>query len=173
MRYSPVPQYAFHNVTDISPGFLDRLGVRFLMLDIDNTLTSYNEHSLSDKIMSWVEKMINSGIELYIVSNNRRKGRVESFSKTLGIGYINAARKPSPKGVLQAMTTRCYSADESALAGDQVFTDVLAANRAGAVSIVVFPRSFRNPLLALRYILEKPFRAACRNKRYKSLSGRP
>jgi len=57
-----------------------------------------------------------------------------------------------------------FSSDVSALAGDQVFTDTLAANLAGVVSISVRPRRFTNPLLKLRYFIELPFRAMCKNK---------
>jgi hypothetical protein len=72
--------------------------------------------------------------------------------------------KPSPKSLLQAMETAGFGADVSALAGDQIMTDALAANRAGIVSIIVRPRRFTNPFLALRYYIEVPFRAMCKNK---------
>ena len=164
MKFSPVPQYSFRDITDISPDFLSRLGVRFLMLDLDNTIAAYGESSLSGDIARWAAVMKKNRVELFIVSNNRRKGRVEAFAQALEIGFIKAAWKPSPNGVLKAMETARFTAHESALAGDQVFADALAANRAGAFSIVVRPRSFRSPLLAIRYALESPFRAFCKNK---------
>ena len=164
MSFSLIPEYVFCNVTDITPDFLGRLGTRFLMLDLDNTIAGNNERVPSDKILRWAENMKNSGVRLFIVSNSRRRGRVEAFAEALGISYIKGARKPSPKGVLRAMVEAGYGACDSALAGDQIFTDTLAANTAGAVSLVVRPKSCKNPFLALRYALELPFRALCRNK---------
>ena len=57
-----------------------------------------------------------------------------------------------------------FSTDNSALLGDQIFTDTLAANRASVISIIVKPRSNKNPFYSLRFIIEAPFRAACLKK---------
>ena len=47
----------------------------------------------------------------------------------------------------------------TAFVGDQLFTDVLGANRHGLMSIVVHPMELKNPFYILRYIVECPFRA--------------
>jgi hypothetical protein len=162
MSFSPVPQYSFREITDISPDFLNKLGVKFLMVDLDNTVAAYSEHMPSDSISQWTEEIKDYGVELFIVSNSIRKGRVESFAE-----FIKGARKPSPKGLLRAMDESGTDAGKAALVGDQVYTDMLAANRAGIVSIVVRPRRFTNPFLALRYASEAPFRAMSKKKMWK------
>jgi len=162
-KFSPVPQYAFRGLTDVSPDLLGRLGVRFLMLDLDNTVAAYDETAPSDGVSRWVARAKGCGISLLILSNSLRRDRVEAFGRALGVGVVTGARKPSPKGVLAAMGSAGFPACESALIGDQAFTDALAANRAGVVSIIVRPRRFTNPFLAARYALEAPFRAMCRN----------
>lgn len=164
MKFSPVPRYVFRKITDIAPAFLERLGVSFLMLDLDNTIAAYGKSSLSPGVIMWTKEMRRCGIDLFIVSNCRRLGRVEKFAEALNLGFIRDASKPSTKGLFRAMSVSEHSAEESALAGDQIYTDVLAANRAGVVSIAVRPVSKLNPLLAIRYALEVPFRAACKNK---------
>ena len=164
MSFSLAPQFSFRELTDISPLFLEKHGVRFLMLDLDNTVAAYSEHYPAENVAQWAADIKESGIVLGIVSNSVRHGRVESFAKALQIDFILGASKPSPKGVTQTMKESGFSPDESALVGDQIYTDILAANRAGVVSIVVRPRRFTNPFLALRYALEAPFRAMCRNK---------
>ena len=163
-----LPRYSFLEITDVAPEFIKKLGVRFLMLDLDNTVASYSERVPSPDVTKCVNEMKNSGTELFIVSNSRRKGRVEIFADKLGIGFIKGAAKPSPKVLLQAIKAAGFKTEESALLGDQIFTDTIAANRAGAVSIIVQPRSRNNPALALRYCLEMPFRAVSkkRNNRY-------
>ena len=168
MNLSFEPRYAFKDITDITPGFLASLGVKFLMLDLDNTVAAYSEHTPSEEVAFWIALMKSSGVELFIISNSIRKVRVDSFANTLGIGFIKGASKPSPNSLIKTMETSGYMPAESALAGDQIFTDTLAANRAGILSIIVKPRRFSNPLLALRYWIEAPFRALCRNKMWNS-----
>ena len=163
-KFSAVPQYIFRELTDITPDFLVRLGVRFLMLDLDNTIAAYNEHSPSQAVSEWFAMMKSHGIELFIISNSTRINRVEAFSNALGAGFVMRSRKPSPQGLYKALNETGQDAGVSALVGDQVLTDALAANRAGVISIVVHPRRFTNPFLALRYYIEAPFRALCRNK---------
>ena len=164
LNVSFAPRYSFRDITDVSPAFLTDLGVRFLMLDLDNTVAAYSEHTPSEDIAQWVMDMKSGGVELFIVSNSVRKERVDNFAEALGIGFIKGASKPSPDGILQTMDASGFLPSESAFAGDQIFTDTLAANRAGIVSIIVRPRRFTNPGLALRYGFEAPFRAMCKNK---------
>ena len=164
MNISLIPQYSFRDITDISPGFLRKNGVSFLMLDLDNTIASYSEHSPADSISNWVADMKNNNIQLFFISNNKRQGRVELFAEAFGIGFIKDARKPSPDSLLQAIESLGFSIGDSALLGDQIFADALAANRAGVISIIVRPLSLKNPLYSLRYAIEAPFRAACVRK---------
>ena len=164
MSFSPIPRYSFRNLTDVSPEFLIKIGVKLLMLDLDNTVAAYSESSPSDSIVSWIARIKEHGVKLFIVSNSVRSGRVEAFSDALKIGFVLGASKPSPKIVTGTINEFGFRPGESALVGDQIYTDTLAANRAGAISIIVRPRRFTNPLLALRYALEAPFRAICRHK---------
>ena len=164
MKFSLIPQYAFRDFSEISPDFLVKLGVKFLMLDLDNTLASYSERFPADSVLKWIADLKANGILPFFVSNSKRKGRVESFAKAFDIGYIKRARKPSIKGLLQAMEQTGFNTDNSALLGDQIFTDTLAANRASVISIIVKPRSNKNPFYSIRFIIEAPFRAACLKK---------
>jgi len=164
MSFSLIPRYSFREVTDITTGFLEQLGVKFLMLDLDNTIAAYDEHVLSDDIAKWINTLQNSGIELFIISNSTRKKRVESHSDSINAKFIMESYKPSPNSLLHAMEVSGFKPDTSALAGDQILTDTLAANRAGVTSIIVRPKRFTNPFLAIRYFVELPFRAMCKNK---------
>ena len=167
MKHSPVPRHTFRKYADITPAFLNNHGIKFLMLDLDNTIAKYSEPAPSAALLQWASMMAENGIALHIVSNSRRKDRVEAFAAPLGVGYIKIARKPSPRGVRQALETCGFASSESALVGDQAYTDVIAANRAGTTSIIVRPLDLRNPLFLLRYAIELPFRAMCAVKTYK------
>jgi len=162
--FSPVPRYSFREVTDITAEFISGLGIRFLMLDLDNTIAAYSEHTLSGSVSSWAADMKAGGIKLFIISNSKRQARVKAFASELGTGYEMNARKPSLKGIVKILAMAGCGASETALVGDQIYTDTIAANRAGIMSIIVRPRRFTNPLLALRYFFELPLRMLCRNK---------
>ena len=164
MSFSLVPDHSFRNLLDISPDFLSRHGIKFLMIDLDNTIAAYNELFPSSTQKNWIQDIKNSGVEMFLISNSSRTNRVESFAKALDLGFILNASKPSPRSVYKAMDTAGYNTCESALAGDQIFTDTLAANRAGVVSVIVRPRRFTNIFLALRYYIEIPVRVMCKNK---------
>ena len=160
MSFSLVANSSFEKLTDISPELLKEKKISFLMLDLDNTIAPYGAAKPEESIMQWVRKIKEEGIELFIVSNSKRPTRAESFAGQMGIGYIKAAHKPSVSGIEKAMKQCGKTREESALCGDQIFTDVLGANRAGVSSFVVHPIKFTNPFLAIRYFFELPFRAA-------------
>jgi len=163
MIISPIPDFSFRTLTDVTPEFLNQLGIKFLMLDLDNTIAAYDEHLPSDALLQWAQDVRSQGVELYIVSNSLRKKRVAAFTQELDVGVIMNAHKPSPNGVFKAMETSGHTVESSAFIGDQIFTDTLAANRAGVISIIVRPLRFTNPFLALRFAAEAPFRAMCKN----------
>jgi len=163
-KFSLIPQFSFKNITDLTTDFLTKHDIRFLMLDLDNTIAAYNEQIFSTDIYEWLIEMRSGGTELFLISNSTRTKRVESFAGSIGIDFIMRSCKPSPKSLLRAMEIKGFSSDVSALAGDQIYTDALAANRAGIISVIIKPRRFTNPLLALRYFTEVPFRALCKNK---------
>ena len=164
MISSLIPKYSFRRFTDVTPGFLQELGVSFLMLDLDNTVAKYAERLPNESVRLWVSDMVRNGIGLFFVSNSRRSIRVDTFSGALGIGFIKHARKPSTDGLLRAMEIAGCPAGGSALLGDQIFTDTLAANRAGVISMIVRPLSLKNPFRFLRFAAETPFRAASRGR---------
>ena len=159
MSFSPIPDYKFRKLTDISVEFLNKRQIKLLMLDLDNTIGSYDEDFPQDDVIIWIDMIKSKGILPYIVSNSRRDNRVKTFADALEIPYINKARKPSGKALRLVMEELDIPPSRSALVGDQVYTDVMAANNANAASIVVKPMKFTNLFLAVRYFFELPFRA--------------
>ena len=113
-------------------------GVKGILLDIDNTLIDYTK-VLSDEIIQWVENAKKEGFKLCILSNSNKMEKVVSISKKLGIAYVSFAKKPSKKGYLKAAKLIKEEPSKVAMIGDQVFTDVLGANRVNMVSIYVEP----------------------------------
>ena len=158
MSFSLLPTFTFRKLTEITPDFLKRRDIVLLMLDLDNTLAPYGENIPSEPVINWVAQIKDAGVTLFFVSNSRKPTRVELFAQALEIGYIKQAQKPSPKKLLHIIAELGFSSKETALVGDQIFTDVLAANLAKTMSIIVKPIRLQNPLLAARFALETPFR---------------
>ena len=97
MSLFPIPNFSFREITEISTSFLNELGIKFLMLDLDNTIAAYSEHKPAEDVLLWLNEIKQSGIKPFIITNSRRVNRVESFAEALDMGYIMNAKKPSPR----------------------------------------------------------------------------
>lgn len=145
----------------LTPAVLKELGVRLVLADLDNTLTPYEEPLPSPALRQWKEELEGSGITLFVVSNSRKSRRCPDFCEVLGIPYVRHAGKPGTKGFQQALRQTGIPASEALMVGDQIFTDILGANRAGIRTVLVRPMAWgKNPGRRLRYAIETPFRMA-------------
>lgn len=136
------------------------MGIRLLLSDLDNTLVPYGVAVATDEIIEWNNRLNAAGVTLFVLSNNRRADRPRIFSRSMGVPFLGHAGKPKTKGFLEAMERMGVSAKETAIIGDQIFTDVLGGNLAGVMTILVKPIQLAgNPGRYLRYAAELPFRA--------------
>ena len=117
---------------------LQRLKLRALVLDIDNTLAACREILPSPSLLAWIDSLKTGGIRLAIVSNAGRK-RTGRFADSMGIAGFARSGKPAVHALLEAMRQLETAPEETGLLGDQLFTDILGANRAGMTSILVKP----------------------------------
>lgn len=127
MFKSFIPFGHAQNIYEIPIDFYKKLGVKVLMMDLDNTLDSYKLSIPTERAAKYVEEIKNSGIRPIVVSNNRGK-RVKSYADALGIEYINSARKPFPNALNRVIKEKEINRDELLFVGDQMMTDVLATH---------------------------------------------
>ena len=133
------PQYDFHRIEEIPTDFFIRHGIRALLLDVDNTLTGDNSQEIKPEVMDWLERQRAAGLRLFVISNNHEL-RVAPFANRLGLGYIADAAKPKKKVALAKMKEFGVSPRQTALIGDQLFTDILGGNlKPGVTSVLVTP----------------------------------
>lgn len=125
-------------VTDISPDLLKSLGVKALLLDVDNTLATYTSHTPSQGSLEWVRAMEDAGFRMMIISNNFKE-RVSSFGAMFGLDTLSFAIKPLPVGYLRAARRLGVCCRECAVIGDQIFTDIIGANLCRMKSILLSP----------------------------------
>ncbi|QGG46600.1 YqeG family HAD IIIA-type phosphatase [Heliorestis convoluta] len=136
------PTQQVDTVPDVDIAALADKGVKGVIIDLDNTLTEWNKYDLCPTIGQWLHKLEKEGIKVCILSNNGER-RVQQFAESCQIPYISRARKPRRRGFQQAMKLLGTSAQETAVIGDQIFTDVLGGNRMGLHTILVNPISRR------------------------------
>jgi len=120
---------------------LDQLkarGIRAIMLDLDNTLVRWNDPEPTAELVQWLARVEALGMAACIVSNNRG-ARVQRFAERIGIPFVPRAAKPSRRGFRLAMRQCNVDPHETAVVGDQIFTDILGGNRTGAYTILVVP----------------------------------
>lgn len=134
--------------------YFDR-GFRGVIVDIDNTLVADNAPA-NRKSKKLIKKLKKIGFKTCIVSNSSRE-RVKAFAKKVKSPYVYKARKPSPKGIEKAMRIMDTDCKSTLFIGDQIYTDILAANNAGVYSILtdVIDKNERKRVKIKRFF-EKP-----------------
>ena len=112
-------------------------GYRGVIFDIDNTLVPHGAPAdeRAKKLFKRLEKI---GFASCLISNNQ-EARVKMFNKDIQTNYIYNAHKPSTKNYIRAMEIMGTTRETTLFVGDQLFTDVWGAKRAGIHNILVRP----------------------------------
>ena len=112
-------------------------GYRGVIFDIDNTLVPHGAPAdeRAKKLFARLEKI---GFQSCLLSNNQEP-RVKMFNQDIQTNYIYNAHKPSTKNYVKAMEKMGTDKENSLFVGDQLFTDVWGAKRAGIRNILVKP----------------------------------
>lgn len=159
-----LPTVRCEGLTDLTPELLQKLGIRLLMLDFDNTVVPYTTSVPTEQMEAWLKAMLASPVKLCVVSNSKRD-RVRVFCQKYGLDCITHAKKPFPKGIRQCLRQYGLAPKDCAIAGDQIFTDTLGGNCAGLTTILVRPINNHNFWLKARHVLEQPFILMANNRR--------
>ena len=164
MSFSLLPGIITDELTDLTPGLLKSYGIRLLMMDFDNTIVPYTTDIPTEKMERWLKMMLESEIQICVVSNSRND-RVKIFCGKYGIPVIVRAKKPGTKGIRECLAKFGVEPRYAALVGDQIYTDTLGANNAGVTPILVKAIHNHNIWLKLRHVLELPFIFAAGKRR--------
>lgn len=144
-------------ITDVTAEDLHRLGAKAVLLDVDNTLTTHDAPDLTEEVKAWLAQRQADGFILLIVSNNSAE-RVAPFADKIGLPYYAHARKPLPSGFRAAAKQAGVRSEQCVVIGDQIFTDMLGANRAGISCILLEPiePETKQKFIAFKRKIEKP-----------------
>ena len=134
------PDAYFRSVLDIDASRLVAQGVRAVFLDLDNTILPRGLHVVPVSIAAWVSGLKDAGLEVCILSNSN-KPKVAEVARQLELPAIQRAKKPLGKGFAEALELCGVTPGQAVIVGDQTYTDILGAHRAGVRGILVRPLS--------------------------------
>ena len=131
------PKFIFDKLTDVTPDFLKENNIKGLLVDVDNTLTiAHANPTLKDGVEEWLLNMQNNGIKVIILSN-AKKERIKPFAKKINLDFIGLSLKPLPFNYIKGANMLNVKGKETAIVGDQLFTDILGGKLAGINTILV------------------------------------
>lgn len=110
-------------------------GYRGIIFDIDNTLVHHGEDS-TEEVDALFQVIHDVGLKTLLLSDNS-KARIQRFLKNIDSLYIHDAQKPKVESYLKAVEMLGIKKHEAVFIGDQIFRDILGANRSGIDSILV------------------------------------
>ena len=128
------------------------------MIDIDKNFV--------EGLEEWHKNICNSGVKTIILSNSNNVDKVISVAKALEIEYIYFGTKPLKRGFKKAIEKLQVPPENIAAVGDQIFTDIIGANRCKIFPILVEPVNEKDLFITKwkRPIEEKIIKKYLKNK---------
>mgnify|MGYP001193272054 CR=1 FL=1 len=125
-------------IAQLSLPHLTAHGLRAAVIDVDRTLLPGRDVTLPGSVRDW---MVDAGrrLQLHLFSNNPSRRRIEAVANSFELPYTAGAGKPRRGPLRQVLEQLQLPAQQVALIGDRVFTDVLAGNRLGLFTVLVQP----------------------------------
>jgi hypothetical protein len=132
------PKLYVPTITEIKPGLLLDLGLKGVIFDLDNTIIRRDSDNALPEVRELILELRGEGLRMGIVSNNSRR-RVGAIAAEMEMPFVHRAVKPFPGPFKRALELMGTSPQETALVGDQIFTDIFGGNLAGLFTILVVP----------------------------------
>lgn len=158
------PCWYVQDVFEIDYEKLYRRGFRGIMFDIDNTLVHHGDDS-TPRIDGLFRDLNRMGFKTLMLSNNSEE-RIKRFLRHIDAQYVSDADKPKPDGYLRGIELLGMPKEQIVVVGDQMFTDILGANRVGLSSILVhFIQLPGETKIGKKRYLEKVLLRCCQRNR--------
>lgn len=132
------PDLLITHLDALNAELLEKHNLKAIIVDLDNTILPWMGKVIPDRIKKWFRSHKQAGIKFCIVSNNSSR-RVSRLAEELGVPAIPRAVKPRRKAFRRALLVLGTAPENTAVVGDQIFTDVLGGNRMGLFTILVSP----------------------------------
>ncbi len=135
-----IPDWTAKGLYDVTPEKLQALGMKGLIMDMDNTLTEWRSQVLAPAVVEWLGHLRAAGVKTCVVSNTHRPDRLKRLCDPHGVEFV-LGTKPLHRGFRRALEKMGVPHERTAVIGDQIFTDVLGGARMGLYTILVPPLS--------------------------------
>ncbi len=139
------PDFVAADLPAVNQDVLWARGVRAVLLDLDNTLAPWRSRDIPLSHREWV-RQAQKRFSVCILSNTIKARRLRDVGAMLEVptvGRWGIGRKPLQGGFAVALRLAGADAAQTAMIGDQLFTDILGGNRLGLVTVLVAPLSER------------------------------
>ena len=137
------PREFYNSVYEIDYETLYANGFRGLIFDIDNTLAAFDVPDPPNEVVELISRLKQLGFGVCLLSNNSEK-RVVGFNNPLELPAIHKAGKPRRRGLRKAIELLKLPKEQTAIIGDQLFTDIWGGNRMNIHTILVNPLATRD-----------------------------
>ena len=144
MRKRNIPFALSDTIFEIPADFYRSIGVKAVLVDLDNTLDPYTVSDPTERPLTWKKGLVEAGLRIVILSNNSGK-RVRRYARKLGVECRCFMRKPFAGPLKRFLKEENLAPSEVILVGDQIQTDVKAANGAGVRCILTEPLNPKEP----------------------------
>lgn len=134
------PKLQVKSVLGINLEELRKTGIRGIIFDLDNTLVEWKKASLNPEVIKLIDHFRELDFKMCILSNAFEE-RVEVVANLLKIPYVSRAVKPRKSPFKKALSLLGTTPAETAVVGDQLFTDILGGNRMALYTIWTTPLS--------------------------------
>jgi HAD superfamily phosphatase (TIGR01668 family) len=119
------------------------MGIRFVLLDIDNTIVARDSDSVAAEARAWIEAVRRRGIRVCLLSNNWHRV-VLRYAAELDLPIVWRAIKPLPFAFLAAQHRIGARARQTLVVGDQLMTDVIGGKLLGMRTALLQPLAERD-----------------------------
>ena len=149
------------SVYEIDVGFYKKLGIKHILVDLDNTLDSYRSMTPNERSINLIKTLRENDIEVIIISNNRGP-RVRGYANKLGVEYLHSTGKPFSFKIKKLIKEKNLNKDEILMIGDQMITDVSCGNGA-KIKVVLTDKIVKEDQFTTHFnrFFERPYRSYC------------
>ncbi len=144
---SPIlPDFVTDNVLDIDFEYLRQLGLSHLLIDLDLTIRLVGAKEIEHEVKALFSKLKNAKLfkSIGIMTNNYR---AKHFAESLGINAftpfwegVKPIRKPNTLFFHQVLKKLHAKPENTVMIGDKIHSDIVGANKAGLITVLVKPR---------------------------------
>lgn len=134
------PDLYYDSVASVDLEGLASRGITSLLVDLDNTLLPRDTSEFPLSSLAFARHVRDAGMKACLVSNNWHE-RVHSAASELGFDLVPRAVKPLPFAFLAGLRRLGAARTQTAVIGDQMFTDILGGNALGMLTVLVRPLS--------------------------------